>query len=165
MRIRNPRHPGSRALTCERCGSLFVQCAAKGPVPKYCDACFRRNATENSARWFAANPERHAEIKRNYRATSWNTTKAWTQYRITEDQFAMMLDAQGDRCAICRVDDPGSPSWHVDHDHAFDARDPRGHRGLLCLKCNCMLGLAMDSESTLQRGIEYLASHRTGLLS
>jgi Recombination endonuclease VII len=62
-----------------------------------------------------------------------------------------MLERQGG-CAICGSPDPGwTKGWHVDHDHKSGAL-----RGLLCNRCNLMLGHAKDSAVTLQAAIDYL---------
>lgn len=75
-------------------------------------------------------------------------------YGITPEQFAERLAAQDGRCAICRTDTPGGKGdWHVDHDHASGRI-----RGLLCHRCNLLLGNAGDDPARLQAAITYLAS-------
>ena len=83
-----------------------------------------------------------------------NTPAYMRQYKygITAEQFAARLEAQGDRCAICRSDAPsGKGGWHVDHDHATNAI-----RGLLCHNCNLMLGNAKDDPARLRAAAAYL---------
>ncbi len=72
------------------------------------------------------------------------------QYGLTHDEYMALLEAQGGACAICG----GSAQQRalaVDHDHVTSAI-----RGLLCDRCNPMLGYARDSIAILEAAIEYL---------
>lgn len=63
---------------------------------------------------------------------------------------------QGDRCAICRGE---VPTWHIDHDHRCcppQKSCAACFRGLLCRKCNHLLGNARDSVDILRNAIKYL---------
>ena len=67
------------------------------------------------------------------------------------------LERQGGRCAICRIDEPGGKrDWHLDHNHNYPKRDPRGWRGVLCNGCNTGIGLLGDSIERLRAAIAYL---------
>lgn len=72
-------------------------------------------------------------------------------YGVTLAEKTAMLAAQGDRCAICRTDEPGGHGWNLDHDHAT-----KMPRGILCHGCNTALGGFGDSVDTLRAAIEYL---------
>jgi hypothetical protein len=75
-------------------------------------------------------------------------------YGITSEQYAALLEQQGDRCAICRTDTPGGKGgWHVDHDHAIGRV-----RGLLCHYCNLALGNFKDDPTRLRAALEYLST-------
>lgn len=95
----------------------------------------------------------HAKAKRRY------------SFGVGPAEFAEMLAAQGGRCAICGTDSPGDRDWHLDHDHAFERRDRRGHRGILCAHCNVMLGQAGDNPQTLLNAAAYLADRLTSSLT
>lgn len=58
--------------------------------------------------------------------------------------------AQGMKCAIC-----GEPTdnFHIDHDHKSGSV-----RGLLCFRCNYMLGYAKENIAILAAAIGYLAA-------
>jgi mannose-6-phosphate isomerase-like protein (cupin superfamily) len=79
-------------------------------------------------------------------------------YGLTEDDFAQLLLKQGGVCPCCKmpflVETGGrSRDWkpHVDHDH-----ETGKIRGLLCAKCNVMIGMARNSQGILARAIDYL---------
>jgi hypothetical protein len=66
-----------------------------------------------------------------------------------------MFEAQGRRCAVFGCTDPGSKrGWHTDHDHVT-----KKVRGIVCQRCNLMLGGARDSRGVLAAGIRYLEVH------
>ena len=72
-----------------------------------------------------------------------------------------MLVEQNGVCAICRQ--PESRTWHgvkkqtdlaVDHCH-----ETKRVRGLLCHKCNSILGYVKDSPVVLRTAADYLERH------
>jgi hypothetical protein len=73
-------------------------------------------------------------------------------YGLTPEEYGALLEAQDNRCAICRTDTPnGKGSWHVDHNHATGQI-----RGLLCNDCNLGLGKFADDSDRLRAAIAYL---------
>ena len=72
------------------------------------------------------------------------------EYGVTHDEYLALLEAQGGTCAICH-DSAQQRALAVDHDHVTGAI-----RGLLCDRCNPMLGYARDSIAILEAAIEYL---------
>lgn len=101
--------------------------------------------------------------------TRWQTALGWCQrhyrpyanYRLTPEQFASLLESQGGRCAICETGTPGGPHgwWQVDHDHACCPGQRccgKCVRGLLCGRCNSLLGYARDDPKRLRAAIQYL---------
>lgn len=78
-------------------------------------------------------------------------------YGLTPEDFDALLASQGERCAICRSDDPGTKGmWHVDHCH-----DAGTVRGLLCSACNIGLGQFKDRPDVLRAAADYLEEHKT----
>ena len=78
---------------------------------------------------------------------------------------AVILAAQGDRCAICGC--KYIDSWHLDHDHSCPKANAKSShrceiciRGVLCSKCNMGLGQFGDSIEILLNAIKYLENHR-----
>lgn len=67
-----------------------------------------------------------------------------------------MLEEQGGNCAICHEPPPEDKHYDlfIDHDHGTGKV-----RGLLCLHCNTVLGMAGDDPDRLRAAIAYLAVH------
>lgn len=85
-------------------------------------------------------------------------------YGITQAQYDTLLAVQGGRCKVstCRTTDPGGMgSFHIDHDHrCCSGKKCCGKciRGLLCNRCNTVLGRVLDSVDILNGLIQYLDS-------
>jgi len=79
------------------------------------------------------------------------------KYRMTEEDYDVLLESQGGVCAICHTTEPKGKhdTWHIDHCHTTG-----DVRGLLCHKCNIMLGHALDSVLTLRNAALYLEETR-----
>lgn len=72
-------------------------------------------------------------------------------YGITVEDAESILVSQGGVCAICHhVPEP----WCTDHDHVTGAI-----RGIVCRRCNAVLGMALDDPSVLRAAAEYLEAH------
>jgi hypothetical protein len=72
-------------------------------------------------------------------------------YGITPQQHDQMLEAQGYLCALCGCELTADAVPSVDHSHETDII-----RGIVCRKCNLMIGLAEDDPKILYLGIKYL---------
>jgi hypothetical protein len=77
-------------------------------------------------------------------------------YGLTESQYDEMKVKQNGVCAICGI--VSQKPLHVDHNHSTGRV-----RGLLCTRCNSMIGYARDSVTLLQKGIEYLEFNTEGV--
>ena len=91
-----------------------------------------------------------------------NARERKIRHGLDPQDIAGMVEEQGG-CAICQTEEPGRNGWQVDHDHACCAVGPSGGktcgkclRGVLCSRCNTMLGMSKDNPSTLRRGASYL---------
>lgn len=73
------------------------------------------------------------------------------QFGVTHDQFLVMLEAQGGVCAICGNGNGNDRQLSIDHNHQTGAV-----RGLLCDRCNPLLGYAREDMTILELAIEYL---------
>ncbi len=80
------------------------------------------------------------------------------KYNITLDGYNKLLIKQNNKCAICNefeiaIDKRTNKikNLSVDHNHITKIV-----RGLLCTRCNTLIGLARESEEILNKSIEYL---------
>jgi hypothetical protein len=120
---------------------------------RFCRDCYNKN---QRFRLSAAAPRTRDKDK----------DRAWKLgrlYGITLEDFDAMLAAQGGCCIICNTADPHG-GWAIDHDHSCCPNIKRlggcGNctRGILCSRCNLMLGNARDNSETLMAGAAYLLS-------
>lgn len=74
-------------------------------------------------------------------------------YGIDLEDYERMVAEQGGACAICMQPERGKfGKLVVDHDHVSDIV-----RGLLCQRCNHMVGHSREDPAILHSAIEYLA--------
>jgi hypothetical protein len=134
--------------------------ANKDHVRKYMQAYGRKWRANNrqkhraaSRKWYAANKGRVAATgHQRYERKRDGILRL--KYGIGLKQYYAMLLEQGGACAICQTQEPGGRSkgqWHVDHCHTN-----KNVRGLLCDRCNRMLGYAKDVPAVLRAGASYL---------
>lgn len=97
---------------------------------------------------------RHNElgIKPYYHYDKIRARKLRDRYGLTPSGWDDLFESQGRACAICKREN--APNWHTDHCHATNKV-----RGILCYRCNTMLGHARDNKDTLSEGIKYLDRH------
>jgi len=80
-------------------------------------------------------------------------------YGLSEDAYDAQARSQNYLCAVCHEQNPigrdGQPKiLAVDHNHRTET-----NRGLLCDRCNKVLGFVKDSQELLLRLLFYLRSH------
>ena len=142
--------------TCSKC------CNVK-PVDEYrkhsrvCKPCRKAARRER----YLANPKeriegcikRAAYVKNNPRKVALSYKK--NKFGITPERYEELELSQGRSCAICKkdVNKVGSKNnlLSVDHDHRTGKV-----RGLLCNKCNSMIGLVKEDPKILVSAIDYL---------
>lgn len=131
---------------CARCQTVkpvteFYTSRDRGTPVGYCKPCGKEAHSE----WLAANAAHSREYSRR---------RALRKYGITLEEYMVILESQGGRCAICREAERGASHQellHVDHDHATGAV-----RGLLCFSCNRAIGYLKDSPERLRAAARYL---------
>lgn len=69
------------------------------------------------------------------------------RYKISESDLLTLISNQKDLCAICKK----KTKLVVDHDHKTDRV-----RGLLCTRCNLVLGQCGDDPQLLTELVKYL---------
>jgi len=113
------------------------------PNKKHCRAC--RRARQRKC--VQKNPEKERERDRRR-----NRNK---KYGLSFDAYLAMVRAQAHRCAICNRLDIECPrgTLYVDHCHAS-----KNIRGLLCQRCNSLLGNCNDDPLILEAAAKYLVA-------
>lgn len=91
-----------------------------------------------------------------------NRKKFLKRFGLTLDDYAKMLETQNGVCAVCgrpeTIVDPRNETVRclsVDHNHKTGKV-----RGLLCTKCNSLIGFAEDSFQTLILAAAYLRRYQ-----
>lgn len=158
---------------CLTCGvikpsSEFLTRSDTGKVKTRCRSCeneWHRKNYENSKakksaqqKTYYSRPEIKAQRKA-YRDARKIKDKLWKKnwdlrrhYGIDLPAFEATVEAQRNCCPICSEYFPtGSRMWHVDHDHVTG-----DVRGVICQRCNFMLGQAKDKPEVLRAGADYL---------
>lgn len=97
-------------------------------------------------RWDSRNPKKRLEQHIKYK------------YSLTINELMDALEKQNGNCAICETQLPDllvynnrRRGYAIDHNH-----ETGKFRGILCLKCNSMLGMACDSIDLLGKAADYL---------
>lgn len=80
-------------------------------------------------------------------------------YGISNEEFEQMWSQQSGKCDMCKAEmtkEYGHKrnTCHIDHCHSTGKV-----RGLLCLQCNSLLGMARDNKSILLNAINYLEKY------
>ena len=83
---------------------------------------------------------------------------------LTQEKYDEILKGQNNGCKICGVTEPGHQrkNFAIDHDHSCcpntEKHCGKCFRGLLCTRCNLVLGEVQDDPKLLQKMIEYLTA-------
>lgn len=92
----------------------------------------------------------NVEHREDARARSKKHSKL--RYGLSPGDYDRLFAEQGGRCAICgKHQTEFKKRLFIDHDHETGVV-----RGLLCIKCNGMLGYAKDNMGILLNAVEYL---------
>jgi hypothetical protein len=128
-----------------------------------CDAAWHREYYANNSKICVDKAktyyQNNKEKRRAYLANRVQKDRAWNRdyklrqnYGISFDLVCETIEAQYFHCPICNDHLPTyGRHWHVDHCHKT-----RIVRGVICARCNLLLGKARDQIETLARAIEYL---------
>lgn len=74
------------------------------------------------------------------------------KYKMTQEEWDNMFVLQGNVCAICKRDNPGTKHhWHTDHCHETGVV-----RGILCHPCNSYLVRRGATPNILRAAADYL---------
>jgi len=128
-------------------------------------ATHREEAKAHHRVWYAAHREDRATYNRAWRTNhvekvrlyqingrkAHATCKRLRIYGLSQIAFDILLNKQGGVCAICKKAEKNGRELSVDHDHVTGKV-----RGLLCKKCNSVLGYIADDSKIAQAVIDYL---------
>lgn len=117
---------------------------------------------EQKKEWHRNNKEKNLRKNKEWREQNKDlirNRRFERKYGITLEQYTFMLDQQNGVCKICKQPETRKlfgkvVALLIDHDH-----NTGKIRGLLCNKCNGMLGLSNDNPDILIAGAEYLVEH------
>lgn len=96
---------------------------------------------------------RHREVKKRYyrkHIEKYRMEHIQRTFGLTPEAYEELFAKQENKCAICGAL-RGTVKFAVDHDHKTNRV-----RGILCTRCNSMLGMARDNTVILESGIQYL---------
>ena len=113
----------------------------------------RDHMLEISKKWRASNPDLQKNITYKKR------------YGLTLEEYYKLFDAQEGRCKICNnpesaLDNTGKEGKLLSVDHCHQTNLVRG---LLCSRCNCMIGYSRDSEEILEAAKLYIREYKHGI--
>ena len=107
---------------------------------------------QNQARKFSKERFKKEIKKFPYDKEKSRESRLKTFFGLSVEEYNKMLHSQNYSCSICRVPAKNfTQSLAVDHNH-----DTNQIRGLLCTRCNVLLGYAHESTELLQSAIDYL---------
>lgn len=138
MKIKYQNTRGTRVISiCSYCGEEFQTLATKvraGKEKFCCNECYRQYRKK-----YSYNPkERNVLYQKK------------TKYGLTESEYKELFKTQDNKCLICG-DSFDNTKAFVDHDHLTGKV-----RGLLCTRCNSLLGMCKDNVDILKSAITYL---------
>jgi len=116
--------------------------------------------------WYDANPEKVRNIierDKPYRKTYYSENKERYKlkyiernYSISSEDYLEIKEKQGNKCAICGLDERTVRNKELAVDHCHTSNKVRG---LLCSQCNRALGLFQDSTEILEKALNYLKNN------
>lgn len=119
-----------------------------------------------SGNWHSRENRREYEKeRRGLRPELYRNNDLKKDFGIGIKEYAEMLDAQNGVCAICARPETAIRNGKikmlaVDHCHTSDAI-----RGLLCTKCNVMVGMSEDHPERLRAAADYIQKHAGKIVS
>ena len=93
-------------------------------------------------------------LEQEHKKAKYKNERLLSRYGISLDDYKKLIKEQKYRCKICNNRD----RLVLDHCHIRNE-----FRGLICSRCNTMLGFAKDDIDILASGIEYLINFRESL--
>jgi hypothetical protein len=109
----------------------------------------------------ACRKEKNVYLRARHDTDADRQRKIWTRYRLRPEDYEAILGRQNGVCAICTQPFKMRLTTHLDHVHGC-AHPGRGSeccpacvRGILCNRCNHLLG-GLDDREWLAKALLYL---------
>jgi hypothetical protein len=113
-------------------------------------AAFRRYRAKNAEKYRALHRASY-QRNRDTNLVGNRRYKLSRDYGVTLESYEAMLASQAGVCAVCKDINPSGKRLAVDHHH-----ESGKVRGLLCSRCNTMIGHARERIDILVAAIGYL---------
>jgi hypothetical protein len=132
---------------------------------RYCDR-HRKKRRASANRWYHANKTYVAVKKRRQHLADPSRRRAQQlkhKYGMTLEAFQQIIKAQKNRCEACgaRFTPRGKFKACVDHDHNTGTKKRGEPRGVICNRCNWVLGQVADDLKVLSGLETYLKKRST----
>jgi hypothetical protein len=166
VRIRNPNN-----ISCKACARERVRAHRKEnkELLNFKSREFRKKNIDHirlrdrewKAKDYINNKEKYAERSKRFYKNNIDQRRNYRLkklYGITLEQYNKMLSEQNNKCKICNnFETAFSKQSNKIKDLSVDHCHNTGIvRGLLCSKCNCLIGYSLESIELLQEAINYL---------
>ena len=131
-------------------------------VKKVCKDCLAEGVTtRRNAKYPGPRCATHHRGRRKKRRDYSHQTHVEETYSISYDQYWSIYEVQGGKCYLCRRANGAKRKLSVDHDHSCCSGSTscgQCVRGLLCRRCNTILGHFRDDTAAFERAIDYLTN-------
>jgi hypothetical protein len=126
-------------------GEALQHIQEQQPTVVICDHSERRHYAKGLCKscYYKSKPNNKA-LRRLGMIKKYGMTQEWYDQQVVNG------------CEICGTSDWGEKGPCIDHNHNCCTGCSRCVRGVLCGRCNKMLGNALDDTERLRKGIEYL---------
>jgi hypothetical protein len=121
---------------------ICIDCAAPFPLTKF---------YSNGASGYKPECRHCSLIRMKVARIKHPQRRAEIQYGMERGEYQQRHDVQGGVCAICGGTNADGRALYVDHCHATGTV-----RGLLCGRCNFLLGHSQDNIAILKKAVAYL---------
>ncbi len=126
---------------------------------RYTNPIYREKHAKVVDNWRAKNLDRAREYSREYAKNHpIEQRRQWLKraYGISLETYQILLESQNGKCAICGKENAHKRTKYlfVDHNH-----NTGKVRGLLCQKCNSLIGYSDENVNNLNMAIEYLKKY------
>lgn len=114
----------------------------------YCYFC-KECAKDVSKEWVLTNPSRRAKNQKEYHERKKEILSEKRRFRIyglTPKDFTEIISKQKGKCALCEIPFKSKKFTHIDHCHATGKV-----RGILCMKCNVLIGYMEKNNHLLEK--------------